>query len=177
MICHSNIKRADELWKPIPGFEGIYEASNLGQIRSAEGKTTQNALRGTVHWKQRILKQHYSKRKRSGREDARVTLWKNKEPHYFLTARLIALTWCDGYEDGMTVNHIDGNPMNNSASNLEWVTRADNIRHGFETGLYTTAKPCVALIDGEEVCFRSHTKAAEALRERNIKMPASLKGF
>lgn len=43
-----------ENWKAIPGFEGIYEASNEGRIRSAEGKTTHSDLRGVVHWKQRI---------------------------------------------------------------------------------------------------------------------------
>ena len=164
-------------WKDIPGFETIYQASDDGRIRTCEGKVTTSIRCGERHWKQRELKQHYCKRNTGRSADARVTLWKDKEPHYFLTSRLIALTWCDGYKDGMTVNHIDGNPLNNAASNLEWVTRADNIRHGFETGLYTTAKPCVVHIDGEEVRFRSHTKAAEALRKRGIEMPAFLKGF
>lgn len=154
-----------ENWRAIPGFEGIYEASDLGRIRSAEGKTTYNDKWGVVHWKQRIIKQHYMfhKRKNDVRRDARITLWKDKKPHYFLVARLIALTWCEGYSEGMTVNHIDGNPENNHADNLEWLTHGDNIRHGFKTGLYSTMKPVEITIDGKEVQFPSMAAASRAL--------------
>lgn len=155
-----------EKWKAIPGFEGIYEASNLGRIRSADGKTTHSNKWGVVHWKQRIIKEHYMlhKRKNDVRRDARITLWKDKKPHYFLVARLIALTWCEGYSDGMTVNHIDGNPENNNASNLEWLTRADNNRHAFRTGLLgKNSIPTVVEINGEMVEFPSMSAASRAL--------------
>lgn len=143
-----------EQWKAIPGYEGIYEASTLGQIKSVSP---------SARYKHRILKQHYCKNKRSGRRDARITLWKDKTPHYYLVARIIAMTWCDGYQQGMTVDHIDGNPENNHASNLEWVSLADNIRRGFENGLYTTAHPVVVEIDGEIHNYRSKAEASRAL--------------
>lgn len=156
-----------EQWKAIPGFEGIYEASTCGRIRSAEGKTTHSEKWGVVHWKQRIIKQHYAKRKNGKPVDARVTLWRDKRPHYFLVSRLIAMTWCDGYADGLTVNHIDGNPRNNSATNLEWVTISENIRKGFEDGLFPQKKVVLLAPDGNALRFRSMAQASRFLGKNN----------
>lgn len=152
-----------EQWKAIPGFDGIYEASNEGRIRSVDGKTTHNRIRGEVHWRQRIIKQHDSKRGRGKNSDARVTLWKNKNPHYFLVSRLIAATWCGGFRDGMTVNHIDGNPANNRACNLEWVSLKDNITDGFKNGLYPCTRVVLAANDGTEKTFYSMAEASRYL--------------
>ena len=157
-----------EEWKDIPGFEEIYEASNLGRIRSKEGKTTNSALHGTCHWKQRIIKHHYTKRKSGKNFDAKVTLWKDKKPHYYLVSRLIALSWMTGYTKGMTVNHIDGNPLNNRADNLEWISLRDNIIHGFETGLYSNQAPCsLVAVTGETHHFRSQSEASRFLGHNN----------
>lgn len=46
----------EEIWKDIPDYEGIYQASNLGRIRTAPNKTTYTELRGVRHWKMRIMK-------------------------------------------------------------------------------------------------------------------------
>ena len=51
MICHS-----EETWKDIKGYEGIYQASSFGRIRTVEGKTTYTERHGVRHWKSRILK-------------------------------------------------------------------------------------------------------------------------
>ena len=126
-----------EEWRDIPGYEGIYEASTLGQIRSKAGKTTRSARHGVRHWRQRILKQKVCRNKK-GRYDARVELWKDGKHKTFLVARLVAMAWVDGYIPELTVNHRDGNPLNNKADNLEWLTLADNIKQGFEDGLYST---------------------------------------
>lgn len=157
-----------EMWREIPGYEGIYEASNLGRVRSMEGKTTHNCNLGILHWKSRIIKEHYITRKNGKHADARITLWKDKAPHYYLVSRIIAMTWCDGYQEGMTVNHIDGNPLNNSCSNLEWITLAENIRHGFRSGLYSSMqKPITIKINGEDVAFNSMSEASRALGRNN----------
>lgn len=139
-----------EEWRDIPGFEGIYQASNTGKIRTCEGKTTESVWHGTRHWKQREIKQKYQRRKKghNGRKDARVTLYKEKKQYTFLVSRLIALAWCPGADDGLTVNHIDGNPMNNNAENLEWVSLKENIRKGFGEGLYSSCVRC-NLIDSQ----------------------------
>lgn len=158
-----------EQWKAIPGYEGLYEASNLGQIRTAEGKTTSSARFSHRVWKQRIMKLKYQARKGRSAKDARVCLWKDGKEKTFLVARLVAMTWCAGYSEGMTVNHIDGNPENNKSDNLEWVSLPENIRLGFETGLYkNTQKPCV-LIDpsGTRHVFSSRSEASRSIGRKD----------
>ena len=153
----------EELWKDIPEYEGLYQASTLGNIRTHANKTTSSARFPERHWKQRILKpkwQRYS----NGRADARVELWKDGKHKTLLVARLVALTWVDGYDDGMTVNHKDGNPQNNNVDNLEWVTIGDNIRHGFDTGLYTSLVPVTLMDDsGNKYEFKSLSSASRWL--------------
>lgn len=126
-----------EEWRDIPGYEGIYEASNLGQIRSKVGKTTYSVRHGVRHWKQRILRPKLCRNKK-GRLDARIELYKDGTHKTFLVARLVAMTWVDGYKPELTVNHRDGHTLNNKADNLEWLSRGDNIRQGFEDGLYSS---------------------------------------
>ena len=152
-----------EEWKSIPGYEGSYEASNLGRIRTVDGKPT-NRDGFVWHWKGRILKPKYQKRHKVGKIDGSVNLSIDGHVRTFLVSRLIALTWCDGYRDGLTVNHIDGDTTNNVPSNLEWISNANNIRHGFETGQYSTAMPCVLLSEsGERFEFRSRCEATRFL--------------
>lgn len=156
-----------EEWKSIPGYEMLYEASSKGRIRTCEGKVTSNARFPHRVWKQRILKQKCT-RNLKGRRDCRVSLWKDGKERTWLVARLIALTFCTGYSDGMTVNHIDGNPMNNSASNLEWCSIAENIQKGFRDGLFSTPKQ-VSIIDpdGIEHKFASQSAASRFLGRGN----------
>lgn len=140
-----------ELWKDIPNYEGIYQASTEGRIRTCEGKTTVNANDVLRVWQQRVLKPKVGKRCKghsTEKSDYRVTLWKNGEHKDFLVSRLVALTWVEGYKDGMTVNHIDGNSLNNAVSNLEWLSVGDNIRDGYRTGLYEKKCKKTSLTDG-----------------------------
>lgn len=128
-----------ELWKDIPGYEGLYQASNKGHIRTSAGKVTKSARFAKRVWKQRIMKPKAAANKK-GRIDLRVELWKDGNHKTYLVSRLIALTWCEGYKEGLTVNHKNGNQLDNRAENLEWLTLCDNIRHAFATGLYPQAK-------------------------------------
>lgn len=157
-------ERKGEEWAAIPGYEGLYEASTLGRIRTAEGKTTHTERHGDRIWRQRILKPKWEKRKGSrGFKDARVNLWKDGKDSTLLVARLVALAWVPGYAEGLTVNHIDGNPGNNSADNLEWCTHAENIRKAYAEGQYTTLKPIVLRREGKETAFISMAAAGRAL--------------
>ena len=149
-----------ESWKDIPQYEGLYQASSEGRIRTVEGKTTSNSRYAHRVWKSRILK---------GRGDnhttgKRVSLWKDGKRKDFLVARLVALTFLGTPPDGYTVNHIDGNRMNNDIRNLEWLSLADNIRHGFATGLYAKTQKRVLLINGRlELSFPSTREASRFL--------------
>lgn len=145
-----------EIWKAIPHFAGIYEASNLGRIRTTEGKTTIRSDGVKRVWKQRIIKQKITTTSK-GRKNVMVTLYLEGKPYYYLVSRLIASTFYeDMLETDMTVNHIDGNTLNNSADNLEWLSRPDNIRYGFLHGQYTNRATKLSLSkDGETFDFMS----------------------
>ena len=152
----------DELWKDIPGYEGLYEASSCGRIRTKEGKTTRSARYDIRHWKQRVLKPRKSTI--YGKERYHVSLWKNGKPKDYSLPRLIALTWVSGFTDGMTVNHIDNDPTNNRIDNLEWVSLAENIRKGFDTGAYSSKCPVSLLTpSGETLSFTSLSECSRYL--------------
>lgn len=151
----------EEVWRDIPGFENLYQASSDGKIRTKPGKVTANKRYGHRVWQTRIVKH---KSKSNKRKDAAVTLWKDGVPKDYLVSRLVAMAWVDGYEDGLTVNHIDGNPTNNNCSNLEWITRSENVKKGFEDGLYKGVQlPVVLLRDGVENEFASMAEASRFL--------------
>jgi hypothetical protein len=146
-----------EIWKDIQGYEGIYQASTLGRIRTIEGKTTYSVKHGVRKWKSRILKY----RGMNPTTGNRVSLWKDKACKDWLVARLIARTFIGLPEDKMTVNHKDGNRFNNNVENLEWLSLTDNIRHAFKTGLMPTQKH-ICLIDefNNHFSFRSLSQAS-----------------
>ena len=158
-----------EEWRDIPNYESIYQASNMGRIRTCEGKTTRSARFKHRVWKQRVLKQKWASRKGRPVKDARVCLWKDGKEHTHLVSRLVASAWCAGYSDGMTVNHIDGNPENNCADNLEWVSLRVNIQKGRETGLYRNSQRATTLVDaqGKKICFTSMNDADRFLGRAN----------
>lgn len=148
-----------EMWKDIPGYEGIYQASTCGSIRTCDGKTTFTEHHGVRHWKQRFLKFKLTTNKK-GRTDERVDLWKDGKKKTWLVSRLIAMTWCEGYQEGLTVNHINGNPLDNRAENLEWVSLRENIKKGFEDGLYVNTQIPVTLSgEGLNMAFDSLANA------------------
>lgn len=156
-----------ELWKDIPGYENLYQASTYGRIRTCEGKITQSARFPRRVWKQRIMKQKMCANSK-GRTDARVSLWKDGNEKTLLVSRLVAMTWCDGYSNGMTVNHINGNPLDNTSTNLEWVSVAENIKKGFSSGLFDAVQNPVTLIACNEAkSFASMSAASRFLGRSN----------
>lgn len=67
----------------------------------------------------------------------RVTLWKNGKGKDYLVARLVATTFLENLIDtNMTVNHKNGNRLDNRIENLEWLSRGDNIRYGFDNNQF-----------------------------------------
>ena len=116
-----------ETWKPIPGYEGIYSASNTGLIKSETSRQ---------QWKSgRILKNLVHK---GGY--LKLRLWKNSRYKHFLVHRLIALTFLGPCPPKHEVNHKDGNKANNFINNLEYVTPKENTNHAVRSGLFNDRK-------------------------------------
>lgn len=147
-----------EVWKDVVGYEGIYEVSSYGRVRTCEGKITHSVRHGMRIWKQRVLKA------KLGKDHAyRVTLWKEKKPCDFLVHRLVADAFLGVPKEKLTVNHIDGNRENNHLENLEWLKASDNIKEGFKTGLYPQKKIILKDEKGKEFEFRSMSECSRAL--------------
>lgn len=117
----------NEVWKTVPGWDK-YEVSNLGRVRRAKpGKSTRvgKVLRPALNT--------------CGYEQ--VKLCDNGREWNVRVHRLVAIAFLGNRSDTHTdVNHIDGDKLNNSASNLEWCTRGDNIRHAHANGLASDRK-------------------------------------
>ncbi|MGX0054405.1 NUMOD4 motif-containing protein/HNH endonuclease [Staphylococcus hominis] len=160
-----------ETWKDVVGYEGIYEVSNLGKVRTHKDKTTYTKRHGVRRWKQRFLKN----RTPNGR-DVRVTLWKNGKPKDFLVHRLVGFAFIPTIKGKECINHIDGNPKNNCVENLEWCNHSENNNHAFETGLMSTNMN-VKLINeiGIEYEFISMNRASEFLGRSNGYISRNLK--
>ena len=145
-----------ERWKEIEGFPN-YEVSDQGRVRN---KTTKHILSPAIDKSTGYLK---------------ANLQKDGKGNTIAVHRLVAIAFCSGRKDGLDVNHIDGNKLNNASSNLEWCTRSENEKHAYETGLKASMKGKVGkpvrIIETGEV-FNSLTECAEAIggREHTISM-------
>jgi len=111
-----------EKWMPITGYEGWYEVSNFGRVRRV--KPGHGTFIG------RILKPRALGAKYQG-----VYLRKNDKGTNKYIHCLVAEAFICARPDNMEVNHIDGDKNNNSVKNLEYVTRAENMAHGYRAGL------------------------------------------
>jgi hypothetical protein len=178
IIIYTQEELQNEVWKPIPNYEKDYEASNLGRIRTATTKTSYTKRHGERHWQQRILK-YKSKNENTYKTGYRVDLWKNGKPKTYLVARLVASAFIKNElsNNKLTINHIDGNRLNNKIENLEWCSISDNIKKGFETGLYSCQKKIKIInkITNEENIYRSLSLASQSIGFNNGYLSCQIK--
>ena len=113
-----------ETWKDIKGYEGYYQISDLGNVRSVD------RFDGVHERKGSILKPNL---KQNGY--MQVGLRKHSTRKWFGIHRLVAIHFIENPDNKPQVNHIDGNKQNNSVNNLEWVTEKENQNHAAQTGL------------------------------------------
>lgn len=125
-----------ELWKDIKGYEGCYQVSNLGRIKSLDRMT--NNQYGEYFMKGRILKNSIIKDKGY----CRVSLNNGNGKISKRVHRLVAEAFIPNPENKPEVNHKDGNKLNNCVSNLEWCTNKENIEHSIRTGLKKHCNGC-----------------------------------
>ncbi len=112
-----------EIWKDIEDFEGQYQVSNLGNIRSQPNKA--NHFK-TVHNIGQYNNSHGY---------MIVSLFKNKLQKSYQVHRLVAQAFIPNPNNYSQVNHIDGNKLNNCVNNLEWCTAKQNMQHAKQNGL------------------------------------------
>lgn len=147
-----------EDWKPVAGYEGIYEVSSLGRIRSyRKGKW------GLCDAPKIIYGQ-------LGRHYRTVVLCKDGHKNSVYIHRLVAETFIPNLQNLSEVNHKDGNKSNNAADNLEWCTHTENMHHADRIGLNPyNRKKVVCVETGEH--YNSITEAAEAhgLKSSNLR--------
>jgi len=117
-----------EVWKAIPQFEGFYEASNLGRIRSID-KYVMN------HSVSELRKGIVLAKVRNPQGYEYVTLSKLGIKKKYTTHRLVALTFIENPNNYPILNHIDGVKTNNRVGNLEWCTSSHNNKEAFRLGL------------------------------------------
>lgn len=151
----------EEIWKDIPNYEGYYEVSNLGRIKSLvkKLKTKGGALRKT---NERILKAVID---RYGYQ--RVVLQKDKEKKCYQVHRLVYEAFIGEIPEGMQVNHKDENKQNNVLSNIDTLmTCKENLNWGtcIERRAKTKSKPVIQkTLQGEVI--KIWPSAAEVQRK------------
>lgn len=119
----------EEIWKDILGYEGIYQISNFGRVKSLERKV-KGGMNNIVTRKERILKKYISINGYNF-----IRLLKNKKYYNITIHRLVAKYFIDNPDNKPQINHKDGDKLNNNINNLEWVTAKENMRHAWDSGL------------------------------------------
>ena len=117
------MKEIIEIWRDIPNYEGIYQASNMGRIKS---------LKRPYGLKEKILKPQIS------RGYYRVELCKNSKVKKYYVHRLVYEAFNGSIPEGLQVNHLDERPVNNRLENLNLMTCKENVNYG--TGNERSAK-------------------------------------
>lgn len=113
-----------EMWKDIKEYEGYYQISNHGNVRSLDRRVKYSDGRN-YYYKGRMLTQT---KDNHGYLWARLT--KGSKSINFSTHRLVGEYFLEGHFEGAVINHRDGNPLKNYYSNLEWCTQGWNVQHG-----------------------------------------------
>lgn len=127
-LCFNNTTMLTEIWKPIKGYEGLYEVSNFGRVKRLQRIC--DHFSGSMKIREKLIKQSRSK---FGYMKTTITV--NKIRKTLLTHRLVAQAFIQNPENKKTVNHKDGVKANNFWENLEWATYSENQQHAFDTGL------------------------------------------
>jgi len=109
-----------EIWKSIKGYEGLYEVSNLGNVKSYWFKNP------------KILKKRVGKRGYLIVDLVKESKGKRK---VFSVHRLVAEAFIENVKNKQVVNNIDGDKTNSNVSNLEWCTYSENSKHAYDTSL------------------------------------------
>lgn len=172
MYCDcKNLLLDGEIWQDLRGYEDKYQVSNKGRIKTKERVIYYDRKLGrgiepkTI--RERIRKPKLCKSNGylmiALNVDGKII---NETVHYMVANTFIKPIIKKGIGKTETVNHIDGNKLNNNLENLEVVSLAKNIKHGFETGLYSCCKK--VRYKGKEYRSKNQAKQELKLSERKL---------
>lgn len=145
-----------EIWKDIKGYEGLYQISNLGNVKSLI-QWVGNKYSDKYIKKEKILKtsiQYANKNKNYCR--CIVNLAKNKHKKSYKVHQLVAQAFIPNPKKLKEINHIDGDSLNNKIDNLEWCTHSENAIHAIKIGLRKIKYVNEELIIKEYTCNKKN---------------------
>lgn len=141
-----------EIWKPVVGYEGLYEVSNKGRVRSLDREITSNCSGRLYH---RLYPGKIRSQSTNGKGYMQVSLTdRNSNVKYLLVHRLVAMAFIPNPENKPYINHLDEVKDHNWAENLEWCTHYENIHYG------------TAIERKKETLKRLHNKGTMCLHHR-----------
>ena len=161
-----------EEWKEIKGYEGLYEVSNFGKVRSINHKMKQKTKGGVII--ERSIKGKVLKGNPDKDGYLQVYLCKNGKSKPRKIHRLVAEHFIPIEEGRNIVNHIDSNRTNNSFLNLEWCTISENVLHAYRYGNQKPVHPKkVSQFDKDGTLLNEWSSMKEAGRKTGIR-PAGI---
>lgn len=154
-----------EVWKDIQGYEGYYQVSNKGHVKSIDRYVKFKRGKGTHFIPGKMLKPSLNIK----RGYLRVSLTKHNHSKFFRIHRLVAEAFVPNPKCLSQVNHKDENRLNNSADNLEWCTNTYNNHYGTRTlRASESSKKAVAQLDDSGHVIRIFQSAIDAENETGV---------
>lgn len=155
-----------EIWKDIEGFEGYYQVSNLGRVKSLDREIVFN--NGKSEKAKTMIRGRILSITKQTQGYSQVGLCKNGTQKSYRLNRLVAKAFIPNPFGKPEVNHIDGNKDNNRADNLEWVTSQENSIHALKNGLITPYKRPVLKIGLDGTLLDEYESLKEAAEKNGI---------
>lgn len=144
-----------EIWKDVVGYEGYYQISSFGNVRSVD-RYINSSYNSTIFRKGAVMKQQQSKK-----GYMTVHLSKNGISKRLPVHRLVAKAFIPNPDDLPQVNHKDTDKTNNKVLNLEWITNCDNVKHAIKNG-------CINITDKKREASRQTVKIAMEHRKKGV---------